>query len=590
MSRPRKSQALRALLTYMKGYRLRIAVIFVSFVISNVILALLPIFIGRLVGVLADDSSNTSQVFLYVWLLIACSTGHDMTWRLSEILYLKLLNGPVIAYENILFQQVIHKPYPYFVDKFTGKLSSYITSVSREAKDFIEKFFWDYTDHVIRLVTIGAIFASVNWQTSAIFVGGLLLMLLAGRYVMPISVRHEKRWTDVQSTKNGKIIDIIGNFSNVKSFHKEQEETATIRGEQVKTIQAANASLKWALVFWSFMSVVIRSMIWPATILYNVHLFLNGQSSITELTTVLSTVLLFSSTVWNIIWEVSQFGLRKARMDEAYDYVFGDSNVVTDFLNRTEYRSPAPDFKEALELKQLHFAYPDKQDTEVLSNITMTIKRGEKVGIVGKSGSGKSTLTKLLLDYYELATGTLYVDDHTASSEQLSQLIAYVPQDTTLFHRSIAENIAYATTREVSRAEIIAASKKAHAHEFITQISDGYDALVGERGVKLSAGQRQRIAIARAFLDDKPILILDEATSALDSESERLVQEALEALWQRKTVIAIAHRLSTLKHMDRIIVMDSGKIVEEGTHTELLARKGIYARLWSHQSGGFIDE
>jgi ATP-binding cassette subfamily B protein len=167
--------------------------------------------------------------------------------------------------------------------------------------------------------------------------------------------------------------------------------------------------------------------------------------------------------------------------------------------------------------------------------------------------------------------------------------VSYVPQDTSLFHRTIAENIAYAADRNVNREEILAAAKRAHAHEFITQIEGSYEALVGERGVKLSTGQRQRVAIARAFVDDRPILVLDEATSALDSESELLVQQALEELWHDKTVIAIAHRLSTLRHMDRIIVMDKGQIVEQGSHALLLERKGVYARLWTHQSGGFLE-
>jgi ATP-binding cassette subfamily B protein len=172
----------------------------------------------------------------------------------------------------------------------------------------------------------------------------------------------------------------------------------------------------------------------------------------------------------------------------------------------------------------------------------------------------------------------------------LGSLISYVPQDTTLFHRTIAENISYASDGPVTEEQIIEASKRAHAHEFIENIDYGYKALVGERGVKLSAGQRQRIAIARAYLDNKPILVLDEATSALDSESEVLVQKALEELWKEKTVIAIAHRLSTLRNMDRIILISNGRISEQGTHDELLLRKGAYARLWSHQSGGFLSE
>jgi ATP-binding cassette, subfamily B, bacterial len=196
----------------------------------------------------------------------------------------------------------------------------------------------------------------------------------------------------------------------------------------------------------------------------------------------------------------------------------------------------------------------------------------------------------LLLGYYEVPDGQILVDGLSVKGRELATIISYVPQDTSLFHRSVAQNIAYATTRQVSREDIVAAAKKAHADEFISQISDGYDALVGERGVKLSAGQRQRIAIARALLDNKPLLILDEATSALDSESEVLVQEGLEALWEQKTVIAIAHRLSTLRHMDRIIVMDKGRIIEQGTHTELLTADKTYAKLWNHQSGGFIED
>jgi ABC-type multidrug transport system fused ATPase/permease subunit len=225
----------------------------------------------------------------------------------------------------------------------------------------------------------------------------------------------------------------------------------------------------------------------------------------------------------------------------------------------------------------------------VLKRVNLSIKKGEKIGIVGRSGSGKTTLTKLLLNYYSTQENQIMIDGQPIETKDLASMISYVPQDTSLFHRSIADNIAYAADREVDRSQVIEAAKQAHADEFITQVPEGYEALVGERGVKLSAGQRQRIAIARAFLDDKPILILDEATSALDSESELLVQQALEALWENKTVLAIAHRLSTLRHMDRIIVMDKGRIIEEGTHQELLDKKGTYAKLWAHQSGGFIE-
>jgi len=318
------------------------------------------------------------------------------------------------------------------------------------------------------------------------------------------------------------------------------------------------------------------------------YLFLHHQLTITQLATLLSAILLFSTTIWESVWYISQFTLRTARVEEAHSYLFGAMTVRDAPLATSEQTESS--FTSSLTFSKLHFAYPDKPDVAVLSNINLTIKKGEKIGIVGKSGSGKTTLTKLLLDYYEVDGKTLVLDGKEVGSAQIAQLVSYVPQDTSLFHRTIAENIAYASDRDVSFEEVVAAARQAHADEFISKITDGYEALVGERGVKLSAGQRQRIAIARAFLDDKPILVLDEATSALDSESEILVQQALEALWEHKTVIAIAHRLSTLRHMDRIIVIDKGTVIEQGTHAELLKSGGAYAKLWNHQSGGFLEE
>jgi ABC-type multidrug transport system fused ATPase/permease subunit len=321
-----------------------------------------------------------------------------------------------------------------------------------------------------------------------------------------------------------------------------------------------------------------------------VYLFLHHEISVTQLATLLSTILIFSSGVWEAIWYISQLNLKLARVEEAHMYLFGKVNIVKQQDTEREHPIQKYELTHELAIKNLHFAYPDKQDKLVLKDIDLVLKKGEKLGVVGKSGSGKTTLTKILLGYYPTTDTHIELDDRAIDTRDLAALISYVPQDTSLFYRSIADNIAYAADRAVSRQEVVEAAKQAHADEFISSISEGYDVLVGERGVKLSAGQRQRIAIARAILDNKPILILDEATSALDSESEVLVQKGLESLWEHKTVIAIAHRLSTLRHMDRIIVMDKGRIVEEGTHQELLKRKGAYAKLWAHQSGGFIEE
>ena len=582
--------SLRSYMSHLGRYKWPAALVFSSFVIADVLLAVIPVFIGQLIGSLAAQPVEGHQAVIYVWILIGCSAGHDVMWHVSELLFLKFLNRVSYDYETIVFQHIIQKPYPYFVDKFTGKISSYITSLSQELRDFTEKIFWDYAGHSVSLVAVVAIMTAVNWQTGLIFAGGLLLMLVVGRHTVTNSFRYEKKQADVRSTKNGKIIDAIANFVNVKSFQKEATEIRTIAAEQEINIKVARTSFIWDVVFWGSMGFFIRYLMWPATIGLNVYLFLHHQISLGDLTTFLSAVLLFSTTIWEVIWTFSQFNLRLARMEEAHSYLFGPVNIIAQTVNPDHRQAKALLFETTLRLQDLSFAYPDDVDNLVLDSLNLEIKKGQKIGIVGKSGSGKSTLTKLLLGYYTVADGQLLLDEQPVASHDLAQQVAYVPQDTSLFHRTIADNIAYAADREVSHDEVIAAAKQAHAHEFIIQIGEQYESLVGERGVKLSAGQRQRIAIARAFLDDKPILVLDEATSALDSESELLVQEALEALWQHKTVIAIAHRLSTLRHMDKIIVLDKGRIIEQGNHQELLAHKGKYAKLWAHQSGGFLTD
>ncbi len=581
--------SLRSFMSYLGQYKSQAVLIFMSFVVADMLLAVIPLFIGKLVGSVTAAPVETHQAYVYVALLIGCSTGHDLIWHVSEILYLKLFNRVSYDYETIVFQRIIQKPYPYFVDKFTGKIASYISTLSQELHDFTEKIFWDYAAQLVSLVAMTGILASVNWQTGLVFGGNLVLMYVIGRHTVRNSLQYEKKLADVGSTKKGKIIDAIGNFVNVKSFQKELAETKNIQHEQEITIAAANSSFIWSVVFWASMGFFVRNIMWPITIVLNVYLFLHHQLSVAALTTFLSAILLFSTTIWEMIWHLSQFNLKLSRMEEAHNYLFGPVNII-DEVATAHTRQSNLAFDSALSLRNLSFAYPDKLDMPVLQNISLDLKKDEKIGVVGKSGSGKTTITKLLLGYYPAEPGQLLLDNQPIDTRDLSQLISYVPQDTSLFHRSVAENIAYATDKTVSRGDIIAAAKQAHADEFITQISEGYDALVGERGVKLSAGQRQRIAIARAFLDDKPILVLDEATSALDSESEVLVQAALEALWQHKTVIAIAHRLSTLRHMDRIVVLDKGTIIEHGSHQELLAKKGKYAKLWAHQSDGFIDE
>lgn len=583
----RRYIALRSFASFLVPHRRRLIVVGAVFMVADLVLSVIPYFIGRFIGALAAHPMDRHGAITFFWVLVALSSLHDLGWRLGEYLYVQYVNPLKFHYETLIFQTVTRKPYHYFVDKFTGKVASYTTSLSDELGVLLESVFFNYCGELVALVTVTGILLGINLITGVVFCSCLALMFVLGRYTVRSSTTAEKDFADVKSTKNGKIIDIVGNFVSVKAFQTERRETALVRQEQAKAIASARTSWFRAMLFWGSMSVVVRHLIWPLTIGVNFYLFLHGRESLAEISTVMASVLLFSNFIWEIVWNFSQFNLRTARIDEAHSYLFGDDDIVRTAAVDHPEPPPVP-FERGVEISDLAFSYPDGAGEPVLTEVTLKLTKGEKVGIVGRSGSGKSTITKLLLGYYEAQPGALRVDDREITSREMAQLISFVPQDTSLFHRSIEENIRYAAQRELSHEQVVAAAQRAHADDFIARIPDGYGALVGERGVKLSAGQRQRIAIARAFLDDKPILVLDEATSALDSESEVLVQTALERLWEGKTVIAIAHRLSTLRNMDRIVVLDAGRIVEQGSHSELVEHGGIYARLWEHQSGGFL--
>ena len=576
--------AIQAFFSYIGRFKAAFWLTAAMFALADIVISLIPWLIGQLTHSLTDHGS----VVLWTTLLIVASVGHDLIWRASEFMYLYKLQPRGIRFDDAVFEAVVHHSYGYFVDKFTGKISSYTNTLGREFRELMDNFQYNYVNLVVGMPIIAATMFTVNVYTGVIFIASLVLMFLVGKPLAKRVSKAERKNTDERSSIDGLVVDAIANFVSIKAFGNEKREVARLFHKRGAVLQTSRASYSRSIWFWGVMSLFVRWIIWPSTFILNIYLYVHGSIGLGQVATFLAAVVLFSNFIWEVIWYISQLNIKLSGIEEAYRYLFGNRNIFKDPVR--DSRPPQlADFTRSLELKDLSFAYPDKPAVKVLDGIDLKIRRGEKIGIVGPSGGGKSTFLKLLLGYYPILQGQLLVDGKATNNQALTELTAYVPQDTAVFHRSIADNIAYGK-QDATMDDIMAAAKHAQAHEFVLALDAGYDTLVGERGIKLSGGQRQRIAIARAILKDAPLLMLDEATSALDSESEKLIQKALWDLMEGRTAIVIAHRLSTIQKMDRILVMDRGKIVEQGTHQELLERQGVYAKLWSHQSGGFIEE
>ncbi|HSX33658.1 MAG TPA: ABC transporter ATP-binding protein [Candidatus Saccharimonadales bacterium] len=581
----KKHPALQAFFSYTGRFKGTFWLTASIFAAADIVISIVPWLIGQL----THSLTTHDHVVFWTGLLIAASVGHDVLWRAAEFAFLKLMQWRGQRLDDELFTAILQQPYSYFVDKFTGKVSSYAGSLGRQYRELLDNFHYNYINLVIGMPIIAAIMFTVNRYTGLVFVVSVALMFVIGRWLARVAARAERVEADERSTIDGYTVDAIANFVSIKAFGSERSETAHLFQKRKALIRANQASYLKDIFFWGAMSIFVRWIIWTTTFVLNMYLYLHGEISLPQVTTFLAAIVVFSDNIWNVIWNISQLNIKIASIDEAYGYLFGNRNIFREPPPPAPSPLPESAFQHSLELRNLTFAYPDKPAATVLHGINLNIRQGEKIGIVGPSGGGKSTLLKLLLGYYEVDPVQLLLDGEPTDNRRLTSLTAYVPQDTAVFHRSIRDNIAYGKPG-ATKAEVVAAAKHAQADDFIRRLDAGYDTLVGERGIKLSGGQRQRVAIARAILKGAPILMLDEATSALDSESEIAIQAALWELMKGRTAVVIAHRLSTIQKMDRIVVLDEGKIVEQGTHQELLTARGVYARLWAHQSGGFIEE
>ncbi|MBP7769144.1 ABC transporter ATP-binding protein [Candidatus Saccharibacteria bacterium] len=587
----KNDQSIKAMLSFLKYNWKPLLPTYLASFLANISIAVLPYFVGRIAGLVSEANVDYGQLKILLIIMVALNLVHSLTWRVYGLLEVFVQTPVLYKVRDITQKYVWGFKYEEFVQRPSGKVASALDEVYAKLMTIFIDFGEEDIDKLVRFpVFIGILFLSTK-ENAVLFSVFLIILVITSYFSLKRVKSTANIHSDMKSTVAGRQFDSISNFVNVKSFNSESVELRSLSKDSSSMLKTSTKRNFADEIYWASADLVIRWGLWISFAVLNLWLYSNGNLSVVGIVTAVTVLQQFTNSIWEISGRIQHIATDFSEYKQNYNYLFPGRNVVKEYyqdLNKPKLKVQKPIFDSSISFNNLNFAYPDRDDTKVLKNINLTINKNEKVGIVGKSGSGKTTLIKLLLGFYDYEDGAIQVDGKPLKKESLGLLNSYVPQDTTLFQQSIAYNIAYAKNGKATKKEIIAAAKKAHAHEFINSLPDKYETLVGERGIKLSLGQRQRIAIARAFLKHSDLLILDEATSALDSKTEKLVQDSLEKLWKDKTVVAIAHRLSTLNNVNRIIVMDAGRIVESGTKAELLSQNGIFTDLWKHQKDGLI--
>ncbi|MQW92555.1 ATP-binding cassette domain-containing protein [Acinetobacter wanghuae] len=487
-------------------------------------------------------------------------------------------------FHNLLLKQSLD----FFHNDFAGRLSAKVMQTALAVREF-----WvilgDMLAYVlIYFVTINIVLGAISPYLMLPLFIWLILFVSAALYFIPKLSKISNAQADARAVMTGRITDAYTNIQTVKLFAHAGRESQYAKLSMQEFMVTVHKQMRLGAQY-EITILCLSVVLYGGVLGTAIWLWMQGQAQLGIIAATTAMVLKLNSIAEFMMWQTSALFENVGTIQDGMKTLGRPINI--------QDKPGAEDLKLThgeIKFDQVSFAYNDKN---VIQNFDLTIRPGEKIGIVGRSGAGKSTLIQLLLNFYSLGKGRILIDGQNIediTQDSLRKNIALVTQDTSLLHRSVAENIKYGRP-DASDEEMYEAVRKAKAEEFIPHLTDlrgkkGYEAYVGERGVKLSGGQRQRIAIARVFLKDAPILILDEATSALDSEVEAAIQNSLDDLMQNKTVIAIAHRLSTIAQMDRLIVLDQGRIVEQGTHDELVALNGIYAQLWQRQTGGFLIE
>ncbi len=506
----------------------------------------------------------------------------------SLTIHQSLLGNYPMSIRWLAHRYLLKQSLSFYQDDFAGRVATKVMQTSLAVRETVMKTLDVFVYVMVYFTAIVVMLAQADWRLMMPMLVWLAAYVVIQVYFVPRLKAVASEQADARSLMTGRIVDSYTNIATVKLFSHSKRETEYAEEGMDGFLDTVHRQMRLVTGFNICVEIANYLLVFFIAAI-SIFLWMESAITIGAIAIAISLALRINGMSMWIMWEV---GALFENMGTVVDGMSTLSKPID--IQDKDNAKPLKVDHGGIEFDNVSFHYGEK-DKGVLSNLNLNIKPGEKVGLVGRSGAGKSTLVNLLLRFHDVEAGQIKIDGQVISDvtqDSLRSNIGMVTQDTSLLHRSIRENILYGNP-EASEDQLRKATAQAHADEFIETLTDphgnsGYDAQVGERGVKLSGGQRQRIAISRVLLKDAPLLILDEATSALDSEVEAAIQESLNELMQGKTVIAIAHRLSTIAAMDRLIVLDKGQIVEQGTHQELIQGCGIYAQLWAHQTGGFI--
>lgn len=567
-----------------KKHRWFFGLMFLVVVSASICSILVPIEMGRFVDIMTHQAEPSLAVFRAlsgsIVLIVVYKLLFGLFFRVSG--YISAYRQPRIMaeLEEIALKGILAHSHTFFNDNHTGSLVQRVTRLSTAYTRVHATFYWNLLGAAV--VAFGIIFQLLRTKpaTAVILAVWVMILVIANLVIARWKTPADQARSRTQSAALGLLADIVSNASVVKAFAQETKESASFQErlqERIQSEKVAWLRSEHGLTFSDFMGALMHG----GVLFLLLWVWEKGQVTVTDFVVLQGFIVLMTERLFSIGFAYRDFVESLVNASE----IVGILKTPVGIQDASDAKALRIT-KGKIAFSRMSFKY-EKQ--HVLKNLTFEVRSQEKVALVGPSGAGKSTVIKLLLRFYDVTKGQISIDGQDiahVTQDSLRSQISLVPQDPLLFHRSLRENIAYGC-KGATMKQIIQAAKQAHCHEFISQLPDAYDTLVGERGVKLSGGERQRVAIARAILANTPIIILDEATSALDSESERFIQQALTELMKAKTVIVIAHRLSTVMNMDRIIVMENGELIDSGTHQELLKRRGTYQKLWEIQVGGY---